>query len=207
MATGASTLSANYDIIDSAVGARTYTSGTRPAGVDVWQGRVIFESDTGNVMMYSGAAWLYLGNRDNAREVAGTSPGADVSSTTAESLIASVTFSATLNRRYRIEAVTMGEHAPTATNGGYFIKFRWAAGSSVTSAGTLLRSTYVKCNSSGVTGRGIGDMVELDYTAATATITVGLFAVTQDGAALQFDIGTNGIDCQGLLVVRDWGIH
>lgn len=199
---GDNILSRNYTILDGAVGAPTFTSGTRPSSP--WAGRVIFESDTGNVMFWNGSAWAYWGNTASARQfVSSQDPGNASSIANTETLLGSSTFTATQNRRYRIEGITYGEHTG-AINGAYLVRLRWASGSSVTTAGTLLRETYVKCNSSVTTGQSCYDMVELNYTSATGTITVGIFVLSNDANTMNFNGATDSVDVQGRLIIRDW---
>jgi hypothetical protein len=55
-------LNANFDKIDAAVGTFICTSGTRPTGVERWDGRLIYETDTRRNYMWSAglATWLPL---------------------------------------------------------------------------------------------------------------------------------------------------
>lgn len=210
MASGATQLSANYDTIDSIAGAATFTSGTRPAGATTrWTGRVIFESDTNNYVYWNGSAWIYLGNKDKARQLVGNDSqlGAVTVSASTESLIKSYTFTATQNRRYRFTTFNFCEFVSNTNSTGEF-RWRWAAGSSVTTAGTQFYSNSIRVNSTTNTGRSFMDSAELDYTAATQQITVGLFL--NNGSATD-SFGTGGssdsIDVQDTFMVQDWGIH
>lgn len=55
-------LNGNWDKIDGAIGKTICTSGTRPTGVDRWDGREIYETDTRRSYMWSAAltTWLPL---------------------------------------------------------------------------------------------------------------------------------------------------
>lgn len=202
MATGGSVLSTNYDIIDAAVGTPHYTSATRPASP--WVGRVIWETDTGNYRFWDGAKWAYWGNSAKAgiREV-GTN-GLGSLSVTAETQLEAATFSAVQNRRYRIEYCLYGEHT-TNVNGAYRTRLRWAAGATVTTAGTLIREQYVKCNSSGATGMQVMDVAELNYTAASASITVGLFCMDNAADTISIAGSVDGTDIIAVWIIRDIG--
>lgn len=56
----------NSDLIDAAVGAPNYTSGTRPPAP--FPGQIIYETDTDLVKQWSGSAWLSIGGLDVAEQ-------------------------------------------------------------------------------------------------------------------------------------------
>lgn len=200
---GDNVLNDNYTTLDGAVGAPTFTSATRPGSP--WAGRTIFESDTGNLMFWDGSAWKYWGNDTLQREHSAADVGIQITTVASETLHKSLTFAATQNRRYRIDFNHNGEYSGTNTNGSYVIRIRWAAGSSVATSDTLLRETYIKCNAAGNCGRSMADMVELNYTGSTGTITVGVFVLSSDANNVSFDGAADAIDLTGSLIIRDWG--
>lgn len=51
-------INANMDKIDAAVGCAVCTSGTRPGSP--FQGQLIFETDTGKVLVYNGSTWKHI---------------------------------------------------------------------------------------------------------------------------------------------------
>lgn len=56
------TLNANYDKVDAAVGAVACTSGARPAAP--FNGQFARETDTKSLIMWTGAAWVYVPTSD-----------------------------------------------------------------------------------------------------------------------------------------------
>jgi hypothetical protein len=52
-------LNSNADDIDAAVGAAVVTSTTRPNSP--WVGQIIYETDTSNVRLWDGTAWVGTG--------------------------------------------------------------------------------------------------------------------------------------------------
>lgn len=54
-------INANFDKIDAVVGARNYTSTTRPA--TPFSGQIIYETDTQFLKQWSGSAWLTIGGK------------------------------------------------------------------------------------------------------------------------------------------------
>lgn len=207
MATGATVLSTNYDLIDSVCGAATFTSGTRPSSASTrWAGRLIYESDTTNVSFWDGTTWKYFGSATAAKQyVTNFDPGTQSNIGTTETVLTSGTtsFTATQNRRYRIDHMIYGEHG-SAVTGGYIVRIRIASGASVTTSSTLLREMYVKCNSSLTTGAVAYDMVEYNHTAATGQVTVGFFVLSNDANTVGFNGATDAVDIQGRVTIRDW---
>lgn len=208
MATGATTLSANYDVLDSVAGAATFTSGTRPATAATrWAGRIIFESDTGNYMYWNGIAWVYWGNATKARQLidAVNLPGTTVNTST-ETILASssYTFTATQNRRYR-GVINLGLEYGTNVNDFVIIRARWAVGGSVTTGGTEIFRNDIRVNCLTTTGLGYQDAFDFNYTATTQQITVGLSVFNNSATA---SMGVNGssdsVDTQGCFVLYDW---
>ncbi len=208
MSIGDLVLANNYRELDEAVGAtRAYTSGTRPTGSDRWVGRVIWESDTNNFLWWDGANWLYWGNNLSGRDVYAASSGLSTTTIAAgtEALHQSVTFDAVNSRRYQFLMSDYYEYGNVDAN--FLIRVRWAAGSSVTTAGTLLYTSTGRNNSSGlVTGKNFYDAIEFQFSGSTGQITVGWFVVNQ-GAADLF-VGhtqTGSEEVAGTMVLRDYG--
>lgn len=200
-------LAANYQNLDNAVGAnRTYTSGTRPVGVDRWVGRVIWESDTDNFLWWDGTNWKYWGNNANAREVysaVGNLTTTTISAGT-EALHQSITFDAVQNRRYQFVLSDYYEYANVDAN--FLIRVRFSAGSTVTTAGTLIWTATGRNNSAGsVTGKQFYEVMDWQYTGTSQQITVGWFVVNQGAADLlvgHFQAVSD--DVAGTMVLRDY---
>lgn len=198
-------LSANYKLVDDNANAPSFTSGTRPG--TPYTGRIIFETDTSNERFYNGTKWAYWGNTSSARDKMWN----DYDSTgllnvgATELLHRSVTFNAVQNRRYRVDWCTYGKKT-TAVLGRYVAHIRWAAGATVTNAGTQIDQVIVRCNSTGTGGRSSRSFSEFQYTAADAQITLGIFFVDADAQLTNIAATLFGIDFGTTLVVRDWGV-
>lgn len=209
MATGGSVLSANYDILDAAVGAPTYTSGTRPAAP--WVGRVIFESDTNNLRFWNGSKWAYLGNTNNGFGRKGTlslGPTGDVGP--AELKLGSVEFSLLANRRYSIDYLVHAKNT-AVTADSFQIMLRWTTGATpVTTAGTLLTQEYCRIvvTASNTVGKAYRSSYEWDYTGIDTLASVGIFVVAGGGASNKmYDNDSGGAPITGSFAITDYGIH
>ncbi len=117
------------------------TSGSRPSSP--FDGMMIYETDTTSIMLWNGTEWESYGNNNSGKGrngyVTSTTNGATLTSASAETLYISTTFTREANRRYLVEVSFYVEcTATTAAPGGAQVRVRWAAGASVTTAGTSM---------------------------------------------------------------------
>lgn len=137
----------NFDIIDSVVNANFYTSSTRPVG---FAGRLIYETDTKLLALYTDGAWTYVGGDAYARGKRAIITSDVNSATTINSVeigpYISITFTAEAARRYWIEtAYNISWTSGGGTSVTAVPRVRWAAGVSVSTAGTQLGTDPI-CN-------------------------------------------------------------
>lgn len=136
----------NMSLLDDNMVLYLATSGSRPSSP--FQGMMIYETDTTNIMLWDGTEWESLGNNNSGKGrvayVSSTTSGTTLTSASAETLYISVSFSRDTDRKYLVETGFYTEcTATTAPPGGAQARVRYAAGASVTTAGTLLGSFTV----------------------------------------------------------------
>ncbi len=205
MAIGDLVIGHNYNLLDKYTGAPTYTSATRPGSP--YQGMLIWESDTDNFRMWSGAKWIYAGNKDASRGAIAkeqNTAGLTLPRNT-ETKWRSLTFNAIQNRKLLINYSLTAEYT-TNLNGNVGVVMRWAPGSSVSSGDTLFSHDVFKVNSTGVSASGFRNAVNFDYTAVSQQITIGFFLKEENNVGIVgLGFSEGGFD-EGLYwTVMDWG--
>jgi hypothetical protein len=140
-------ISNNFLTIDKYIGFYVCTSLTRP---DPYEGLKIYEEDTGLLYIYALGLWTIFvdvppvsvsGGRKAL--VKSTTDGNQLTTTQASGTL-TATFASETNRRYWVEiAFLMSQTGANAAEGKWFLK--WAAGNSVTTAGTSITGTRHVC--------------------------------------------------------------
>lgn len=203
MADGASTLAESYQKIDAAAGVITCTSTTKP--LTPYTGQIIWESDTKTYKYWIGSKWAFWFNPDTGRTAIRINQDSTGLTTTAEALFRSHTFTASTNRRYRIDYAFFAEHTANV-NARCRTRMRWAVGASVSTAGSLFWDEITRVNSIGTTGRLIRGFCELLYTGPSQQITIGMFVDSAlDTQEINVGSNTDALDVTANFAIRDWG--
>lgn len=196
----------NWDKVDTAINANTFTSSTRPLGAH--EGRLIYETDTKLVAIFTGGGWSYVGGDGFARgKRAVITSDVDSASTINNVEIGpfiSITFTAEQLRRYWVETVyciafTGGSGAGISG----LPRIRWAAGGTVTTAGTQLGSDAI-ANLVYSPGASQDFWNQFEFVPnINGSVTVGLFlSTTSTTKNVFFDQAT---DRSAFLLARDVG--
>lgn len=195
----------NWDKIDAFINANTFTSSTRPPAPH--DGRLIYETDTKLVAIFlTGSGWSYIGGDGFARgKRAVVTSDANSGTTTTPEIgpYISVTFTAETNRRYWVETAFDLDFTGAPVTATYRPRIRWAAGASVTTAGTQLGSDLI---SNTVYGPGFPQDYWHQYEFVpnvNGNISVGLFLAGIDAARTIFFSAQ--VDRSSVLFVRDVG--
>lgn len=139
-------------VLDSAARCESCTSTTRPT-TNLFTGKIAYETDTKSIIKYSGAVWEYVYSSKQSRGRQAYLTTTTVSSTVAANAEAvsalTRTFTAYSGRKYLVLAggateCVAGVDAPA------FVRGRWAAGVSVTTAGTLISTNCADVNDNSV---------------------------------------------------------
>lgn len=163
---------------DTIAFATQCTSSTRPL-TELYTGRLIFETDTRNIMRYNGSSWDLQTSLQRSRGRLGFTNTSVASASVAANAeigpLLSLTFDAVESRRYLIYFggnidVTAGNDAPAAW------RIRKANGSSVTTAGTLVGTFGADANDNTTTTSTRNDAFA-EHSPNAGQITVGLFLV------------------------------
>lgn len=196
----------NWDIIDAAINANSFTSSTRP--LNPYEGRLIYETDTKLLAIFVNGDWSYVGGNGFSRgKRAVITSDVDSATTTNNVEIGpyiSLTFTAESTRRYWIETVYCIAFSGGSGNGitGQ-PRVRWASGNSVTTAGTQLGSDVI---ANMVYGTGVSQDFwnQFEFTPnINGNVTVGLFlSTTSTTKNVFFDQAT---DRSAFLLARDVG--
>lgn len=102
--------------------------------------------------------------------------GSPTDATTSETLIDSSTFDAISGRRYIPKLSTNLLSAGGTTPAGFTVRFRWAAGNSVTPSGTLIKAVNDFISTGSFQHYRFYE-TSLDYAGIDQQITVGVFAL------------------------------
>lgn len=195
----------NWDKIDAFINANTFTSSTRP--LDTYDGRLIYETDTKLVAIFlTGSGWGYIGGDGYARGKRAVITSDVNSGTTTIAEIGpfiSVTFTAEAGRRYWVETAFCLDFTGAPVTASYRPRIRWAAGASVTTAGTQLGSDII---SNTVYGPGFPQDYWHQFEFVpniNGNVSVGLFLAGIDSARTIFF--AQAVDRSAMLFVRDVG--
>jgi hypothetical protein len=196
----------NWDKIDNAINANVFTSSTRPLGPH--EGRLIYETDTKLLAIFLSGDWSYIGGNGFSRgKKAVITSDVDSATTTNGVEIGpymSLTFTSELARRYWIETVYCINFSGGSGAGiSGTPRVRWAAGNSVTTAGTQLGSDTI-ANMVYVAGSSQDFWNQFEFTPNLAgNVTVGLFLSTANATkSIFFD---QAVDRSAFLLARDVG--
>lgn len=204
MALGDGQLSENYVRVDEGVGVST---GTAFPSV-VFTGRIFRRTDQNKTYYYDGSTWIEWGAASTPL-INGIMAAASNNTTagptgTTEALAISTSFAAVQNRRYLIKARLFLDWAATASFEGFVrATLRWNTGSVPTGASALIKED-VGFMPMGTEAIGLGMTItgELAYTAANATIHIGLLFRSESANTVEH-FGTS--DNTKLIHVYDYG--
>ncbi|SRR5258705_386765 len=162
--------------IDSKAFVVGCTSGTRPSST--YTGLLIYETDTGNVMRYSGAAWVYVSNKNQPRGYAGfTFTGSNSATCAANAEIGplqSVTWTALAGRSYLITFGNSLDHS-AGNDATAYERVRQALGPTVAVTDTAI-GTFESDVNDNTTGGSVPQNFVCNYDAAVSgQTTVGVF--------------------------------
>lgn len=195
----------NLDKIDENINARSVVNpGARPTPYD---GQILLEDDTFNLSVFS-SSWKAWANQKFARGFIGraemTAIGSVISTTTEAGPFMSFTFTADADRIYWVET-----HFWVSKEAGPDIgiqlqpRLRWAAGASVTTAGTQIGGNFGATSPNNEIAEPQNFHRIYEWTpAVSAQVTVGLFAFnpsTNNTGRLR----ANSTNRRGQLLVRD----
>jgi len=178
--------------IDDKAFVTSCTSGTRPG--TPYTGQLIYETDTGNIMRYSGSVWTYVSNKNQPRGLMGfifsTSVGTTIGSNQ-ETAGLSLTFNAINGREYQV--IYGGSIDLQAGNdASCYYRGRWALGGTVNTSSTIINTFGADVNDDSSGGTSNRDVI-FNYTPAlgggTGQTTVGIFlgrANTGDAKTIRF---------------------
>lgn len=152
-------VSNNMDIVDKYINYNVCTSSTRPNPPVA--GMKIFETDTGSLLVYTGAAWKYLNPGGGGSPIFPKGKVAyntytsnlttNIPSAEPASPQLSQTFTSEINRYYWAEMFYNIQHTTGAAAGvRVYCNVRVASGATVTSAGTQLGKTARSSNNWGL---------------------------------------------------------
>jgi len=166
------------DLLEKSVRPEVCTSSTRPV-TGLFTGKLIFETDTKNVMKYSGSVWEVLLNENFPRGRVGfaSSVGASSTITAGNEIILpslSVTFTGYTSRRYLILG-TASMDAVSGNDCSVYMRARWATGASVTTAGDSLGTQGADYNDNGTGVSMRAEYCKTFVPASSGQMTVGLF--------------------------------
>lgn len=139
---------------DTGAVVQSCTFATRPTGATLYTGKLIYETDTENLLKYSGSVWEIIQSRTFPRgRVAYTSTVTD--STTignnTQTMLLTVTFTAATNRVYAINCG--GEVEGSAgTDAPNFTRVFYAAGAVVNFSSTEVSCRGADCNDNAISG-------------------------------------------------------
>lgn len=166
------------------------TSSTRPTS-GLATGRLIFETDTGQLAEYNGSGWTYptVPGVSTAwqRKASGIST-VIATTVTAEVLVTSATFTAVSGRRYRVD-VSGSFNGPTGS--ALAFRCRWAVGASVTTSGAdFYEVQALPVSGLSETSSGFTEVAPGTFTAGQ--VTVGAFAIqlATGGGTTKYGNGT-----------------
>lgn len=206
----------NMQNIDDLINCSICTSTTRPdlSQARITDGQLIYETDTGNILMLLSGQWVLMANQKFGKGRKAFVPLSGVSATSGTAEVMS-TLTATLNveagRKYLVEltytlqSVTLDQAGTIAdvVNSG---RIRWAAGATVTTAGTQLgqRSDNLFCNQVGNNKTKYWAIEWFPNITGQATIGYSM----QGGTSTQgtCKIPANASDLVSAIAIRDWGI-
>lgn len=204
-------VSSNLDILDQNCNMRVVTSSSRPSGPYV--GMMIYETDTGIVRIWNNSIWENVGTDNTSRGKKGLTisqtPGATLTSASAETMYMTCTWTAESDRNYWI--IFSGNiecTATTAAPGSAAVTCRWKAGAVVGTGDTALWGSGLAC----VQGTGTNNIehfykiVELPAAthATNGSVTVGI-SLSSVGVNDSMRI-SGSATLTNQLLVRDVGI-
>lgn len=205
----AADVNTNMDIIDTNIGMRLVTSGNLPASPYI--GMLVLETDTGLVRVWTGSVWDIHGKDGSSiGRVAYsllTVDGASLTSASAETQFAAITFTSAADRRYCIEFEAAVNLSAGAVPGNGKLRIRGAAGATVANTDTQIGADVF---GNVVTGLGVTNVEWCSgtyqiVTGVTGNYTVGLFfAVTSAGDTMNIRAGAG--DQRAKFLVRDIGV-
>lgn len=204
MAIGDGQLAENYRLIDDAVGV---SAGTAFPSV-VFTGRIFRRTDQSKTYYYDGSMWIEWGTvvtpTINGIVAAASNTTTAGPTSTTEALAISTSFAAIQNRRYLVKARLFLNWAATASFEGFVrCTLRWNTGSVPTGASALIKED-VGFMPRGTEAIGLPMTItgELAYTAANATIHVGLLFRSETANTVEH---FGGSDNTKLIYVYDYG--
>lgn len=176
------------------------TSTTRPT-LNLGNGALILETDTGQVFVYSSNNWIPVGSTLMATPLATSSNGTPTSTTveTFDAVLGYLQASLISGRRYTVECNGLVGNGNTAAD-NYQIQIRDSQSSSnPTSASTLISQTQWYCNVAGTPGRTGIALGQSFLCTVTGTHTFGVSAVRISGSGIFTPVG------QRELLITDMG--
>lgn len=175
-------ISDQMGVLDLAATVQACTSSTRPV-TGLFTGKLILETDTKNLLRYTGSTWEVLNNVNYPRGYCGHDylAGASGDSANGVEVLCTVggntltcTFPAYTGRRYLVTA-DAGMLSNSGQDVSAVIRSRWAFGSSVTTSGNLINTTDACLNEQAVDADMQKAHLGVFTVNATGTITVGIF--------------------------------
>lgn len=166
--------------LDRAVIVEACTSSTRPS-TGLFTGKLILETDTKNLMRYTGSTWEIINNSNYPRGYCGFKLNTTASSASSNGVEVAVsgltvTFNAYVGRRYAVWA-TFPLESLSGQDVACVTRFRYAFGTSVTTAGTLVGNCGTDLNEQGVDANPQQACFKTFTVSATGQITVGMFLI------------------------------
>lgn len=192
----------NMQRIDARMNYAPCTSLTRPTGVP--DGQLIYETDTGDVLIKIGSSWKVLANDKFPKGKKGltTSTANGSTVTTGDFVHLSTTFTAETGRKYLAEVHYFQEMVTLPlVSLGIVGALRWATGGAVTASDNLIVSTF---NNNQVTQ--IADFYRFGefFPNVNGNVTVGLILSKAAGTEQWRRHGSSVR--RNYLSVKDWGI-
>lgn len=181
-------ISNQMETLDLATICEFCTSSTRPS-TGLYTGKLIYETDTKNIMRYSGSTWTIVQNQNFPRGAVGyatTSANGTTLANGVEAMIAfPVTFTAYADRKYLITAGGFSESVTSPDITGA-TRSRWAIGPTVTTSGTLISAKGADANDNSVTNGNTSWNHITEFTpGVTGQITVGIGLVNGNSAGAE----------------------
>lgn len=188
--------------IDDNINASIWTSLTRPPAP--YNGQIIYESDTSNILVYYNGTWNLFGNNNFPKGKVGQQvfSGNSAVRTNGSFLDLSVTFNCQTGRRYLVEVYNvLQDQAASRPGRDFTASLRWAAGNAVAITDTLIGNAYT--HHVVLVQSGCYKFAEFIPNVA-GNVTVGLFS-TSASVNNWVQGGTVPANEKSYMYVRDWG--
>lgn len=200
----------SMDTLDDAVGFPGYTSTTH--SLNPFDGKCEYETDTDLLAVWDASTlkWIkYPGdNQSMGLRGSGTVSAASAGFTTAsgeQPTGLQASFTCVASRRYWVEWFTYVEQSAGTSPSSSALRLRYAAGASVTTAGTLIGGETVANTTHGVAKEDDFHKIYEVVPNINGQVTIGLFIiVTSAGDTVK--INGNASHLQGYMSIKDVGI-